>query len=418
MYQRVGAAAYKEGLDGILTLCERLGNPQEGLQYIHIAGTNGKGSTSHFMASLLQEAGYKTGLYTSPHLIDFRERIKVNGDMVSRDFVVNFTQENRSLFEELKPSFFEMTLAMAFVWFKKQNTDIVVLETGMGGRLDSTNIITPILSVITNIGMDHMKFLGDTPAKIAFEKAGIIKDKTPVIIGETTPETLPVFEEVAKSKNAPVFWAEEETNTIQLDSGTFELQHNTGETLLFESGLTGSYQAKNINTVYSAFIALQKTLPSLTVEHLECGIRNVIKNTGLRGRWEKLQSSPTLICDIGHNEHGFREIIRSLSREKYRQLWMVIGFVNDKDIAPVLSMLPKEAKYIFTRSSSPRSLEASEVAQVANTFDLIGEVITPVQKAVESALQNAASDDFIFLGGSTFVVADYLEAVQNENNTF
>jgi dihydrofolate synthase/folylpolyglutamate synthase len=418
MYQRVGAAAYKEGLHGILTLCERLGNPQEGLKYIHIAGTNGKGSTSHFMASLLQEAGYKTGLYTSPHLIDFRERIKVNGDMVSREFVVNFTQENRSLFEELKPSFFEMTLAMAFVWFKKQNTDIVVLETGMGGRLDSTNVITPILSVITNIGMDHMKFLGDTPAKIAFEKAGIIKHKTPVIIGETTPETRPVFEATAKSKNAPVLWAEQETYTIQLDSGTFELQCKNGETILFESGLTGSYQAKNINTVYSAFNVLQKTLPSLTVEHLKCGIRNVIKNTGLRGRWEKLQSSPTLICDIGHNEHGFREIMTSLSGEKYHQLWMVIGFVNDKDIAPILSMLPKEAKYIFTRSGSPRSLEASEIARVANTFDLTGEVITPVRKAVEYALQNAASDDFIFLGGSTFVVADYLEALQNENNTF
>jgi len=418
MYQRVGASAYKEGLEGILTLCNRLGNPQEGLQYIHIAGTNGKGSTSHYIASILQEAGYNTGLYTSPHLIDFRERIKVNGDMITRDFVVDFTRANRDLFEALKPSFFEMTLAMAFAWFKEQQTDIVVLETGMGGRLDSTNIITPLLSVITNIGMDHMKFLGDTPAKISFEKAGIIKHKIPVVIGESTPETHPVFEKAALLKQAPIIWAEQNSNCKQLESGIFELEHKTGEILQLTSGLTGSYQAKNINTVNSVFDELQKVWPQLNTKHLENGIRNVIPNTGLRGRWEKLQSAPALICDIGHNEHGFQEIIQSLSRESYNQLWMVIGFVNDKDIAPVMALLPKNANYIFTRSSSPRSLEASEVAQTASTLGLKGEVIHQVVTAVEYTLNNASSDDLIFLGGSTFVVADYLETLQNKNNSF
>lgn len=408
MYQRVGAAAYKEGLDGIITLCERLGNPQDKLKYIHVAGTNGKGSTSHFLASIFQEAGFKTGLYTSPHLVDFRERIKINGEPVSKEFVIGFTEKNASLFEELSPSFFEMTVAMAFEWFATQDTDIVILEVGMGGRLDSTNIITPELSIITNIGYDHMKFLGDTLEQIAAEKAGIIKPHFPVIISESTEQTLPVFKAKAEETQSPIIFAEDISYCEQKDGNIFLIHPKNGETITVDSPLCGHYQEANICGVYAAFHLLKQKFPVLLDEHFENGIRHVIKNTDLRGRWETLQTNPLLICDIGHNAHGFKRILDSIRNTPHTKLYMVLGFVNDKDLSPVLNQLPKDACYIFTKSSSPRSIEAEELAEIAFGFGLEGQTIADVKEAVKAALSEASPDDLVFLGGSTFVVADYL----------
>lgn len=407
MYQRVGASAYKEGLDGILHLCERLGNPQNQLRCVHIAGTNGKGSTSHFLASVLQEAGFKTGLYTSPHLVDFRERIKINGVPVSEEFVVTFTDANRAIFEELRPSFFEMTVAMAFEWFKTNGTDIVILETGMGGRLDSTNIVTPLLSVITNIGFDHMKFLGDTLPKIASEKAGIIKPAIPVVIGETTAETKSVFTRKATECKSAITFCEGLYTCRQLRGPEFVLFSGSQELHLI-SGLMGSYQEKNIRTAFGAFRVLQNQFAELTLNHFSEGIKNVIPNTGLRGRWEQLASSPALICDIGHNEHGFREILKSISEFPHKRLFMVLGFVNDKDLRPIFSMLPKDARYVFTQSTNPRSLSAEELALSAENSGLTGRTVSGVKDAVADALSQASPDDLVFLGGSTFTVADYL----------
>lgn len=408
MYQRVGAAAYKEGLDGILTLCERLGNPQNGLKFVHVAGTNGKGSTSNFLASIFQEAGFKTGLYTSPHLIDFRERIRVNGEPISKEFVVSFTEQNKILFEELQPSFFEMTVAMCFAWFTQQKTDIIILEVGMGGRLDSTNIITPELSIITNIGLDHMNFLGDTLEKIAAEKAGIIKPNVPVVIGETTPETYPVFLQKAETGHSPIVFAEDVSTCLQNEDGTFTIKPTHAEAFTVYCPLTGHYQEANIRGVYAAFQLLKKRFTVLQDIHFKNGIERVLKNTGFRGRWEILQKNPTLICDIGHNAHGFQQILTSIRQYPHENLWMVLGFVNDKDLSPVLSQLPQDATYIFTQSSSPRSIPAQELAEIAATFGLKGLTVPFVKDAVKHALQEANAADLIFLGGSTFVVADEL----------
>lgn len=408
MYQRVGAAAYKEGLDGIITLCERLGNPQEKLKYIHVAGTNGKGSSSHFLASIFQEAGFKTGLYTSPHLVDFRERIKVNGKPVSKEFVVDFTEKNTAIFEELKPSFFEMTVAMAFEWFAQQQTDIVILEVGMGGRLDSTNIITPELSLITNIGFDHMKFLGDTLEQIAAEKAGIIKPNVPVVVSETTEQTLPVFKSKALENNSPILFAEDLSYCEQKENEIFHIHPKNAEVISIISPLSGHYQEANICGVYAAFQVLKHGFPVLDDQHFINGIQHVLKNTGLRGRWETLQEHPNLICDIGHNAHGFKRILDSIRNVQHNHLFMVLGFVNDKDLSPVLNQLPKDATYIFTKSSNPRSIEAQELAEIAFGFGLEGQVIPEVKEAVKTALGAAKAEDLIFLGGSTFVVADYL----------
>jgi dihydrofolate synthase/folylpolyglutamate synthase len=407
MYQRVGAAAYKEGLEGILNLCEKLGNPHKDLRFVHLAGTNGKGSTSHFLASVFQEAGFKTGLYTSPHLVDFRERIKINGLPVSKDFVIEFTDSHRALFEELHPSFFEMTVAMAFEWFRINRTDIVILETGMGGRLDSTNIVTPLLSVITNIGFDHMKFLGDTLPKIASEKAGIIKPGVTAVIGETVPGTRPVFTQKALECNSPVVFCEDLYTCTQVKGPDFLLTAGT-EKIPLTSSLRGSYQEKNIRTAFGAFAELQKIYPRLQLSHFREGVKNVLRNTGLRGRWEQLASSPALICDIGHNEHGFREILKSISEFPHGELYMVLGFVNDKDLSPIFGMLPKEAHYVFTQSTNPRSLSAEELALRASEFGFRGETVSEVKKAVNHALQCAKPEDLVFLGGSTFTVADFL----------
>lgn len=411
MYQRVGAAAYKEGLDGILTLCARLGNPEKNLRCIHVAGTNGKGSTSHMLASVLQEAGFRTGLYTSPHLVDFRERIRINGVPVEKDFVVAFTGRNKALFEELRPSFFEMTVAMCFEWFARQGVDIAVIETGMGGRLDSTNIIVPEVSVITNIGLDHMKFLGDTVPLIAAEKAGIIKPGVPVVIGEATEGSLPVFMQKAAENHAPPVLAEDMSYCRQheTDKEIFTLYPAHGEPFDLICPLTGHYQEANICTVFATFRTLKPVLPALKDEHFAAGIRQVVKNTGLRGRWETLREHPALVCDIGHNAHGFRRIMDSIRAHPHERLFMVLGFVNDKDLAPVLSQLPPEAHYVFTRSSSERSIPAEELSVLAAAFSLQGQTVPGVKEAVQAALDQARPGDLVFLGGSTFVVADYLE---------
>lgn len=410
MYQRVGAAAYKEGLDGILALCEALGNPHKNLRTVHVAGTNGKGSTSHMLASILQEAGLKTGLYTSPHLVDFRERIKVNGVPVSKEFVVEFTGRNQALFEAQHPSFFEMTVAMCFEWFAQQGVDIAVIETGMGGRLDSTNIITPEISVITNIGLDHTAFLGDTPAKIAGEKAGIIKPGIPVVIGEATEATLPVFTQKAEESHAPLILADDISYCTQAEDepSRFTVFPTHFEPFDLYSPLTGKYQEANLCTAFAAFQALRQRLPQLQDGHFIDGIRQTIQNTGLRGRWEILQQSPTLICDVGHNAHGFRLIMESIRRHPHERLFMVLGFVNDKDLSPVLSQLPAEAHYVFTKASNPRSLPAEAVATAAGTHNLHGQIVPDVKQAVKTALEQAQPGDLVFLGGSTFVVADYL----------
>ena len=410
MYQRVGGAAYKEGLDGILALCEALGNPHKNLRTIHVAGTNGKGSSSHMLASILQEAGFKTGLYTSPHLVDFRERIRINGEPVSKAFVVDFTERYQAVFEVQNPSFFEMTVAMCFEWFAQQEVDIAVIETGMGGRLDSTNIITPELSVITNIGLDHTAFLGDTVAKIAAEKAGIIKPGIPVVIGEATENTLPVFIQKAEEAHAPLILAEDISYCHQSeeDVSKFTLFPTQFEPFEVLSPLTGKYQEANICTVFAAFQTLRQRLPELQETHFLDGIRNTVQNTGLRGRWETLQQNPTLVCDVGHNAHGFLQIMESIRRHPHERLFMVLGFVNDKDLSPVLSLLPPEAHYVFTRSGNPRSLPAEAVASAAALHNLHGQIVPDVKEAVREALSQAQPGDLVFLGGSTFVVADYL----------
>lgn len=410
MYQRVGAAAYKEGLDGILALSEALGNPHKNIRTLHVAGTNGKGSTSHMLASILQEAGLKTGLYTSPHLVDFRERIKVNGMPVSKEFVVEFTERNQALFESLRPSFFEMTVAMCFEWFAQQGVDMAVIETGMGGRLDSTNIITPELSIITNIGLDHTAFLGDTPALIAGEKAGIIKPGIPVVIGEATETTLPIFTQKAEESHAPLILADDISYCKQAEDepSKFTIFPTQFEPFELLSPLMGKYQEANICTVFAAFQTLRQRLPELQDEHLLSGIRQTVQNTGLRGRWETLQHAPTLICDVGHNAHGFRQIMESIRRHPHERLFMVLGFVNDKDLSPVLSQLPIEAHYVFTKASNPRSLPAEAVASAASAHNLHGQIVPDVKEAVKEALSQAHPGDLVFLGGSTFVVADYL----------
>jgi len=391
MYQKQGASAYKEDLINTILLANHLNNPEKEIKTIHVAGTNGKGSTSHFLASILQEAGYKTGLYTSPHLKDFRERIKINGEDISEDFVVDFIASNKSFFEENQLSFFEMTVGLAFDYFRQEKVDIAIIEVGLGGRLDSTNIISPLFSVITNIGLDHIQFLGNTIEKIAYEKAGIIKPETPVVIGEYTSETKPVFENKAKETQSEIFFASE---LIQ-------------ET--YPSVLLGDYQVQNKKTVLQAIRVLQSQNQfKISEENIKDGFWNVVKNTGLQGRWQQLGSNPKIICDTAHNKHGLEIVMKQLQREKFDTLHFVLGVVNDKDLDDVLPLFPKNAKYYFCKPNIPRGLEASVLAEKATTFGLNGKVFNSVTEAYEEAKKNASESDFIYIGGSTFVVAEIL----------
>jgi len=390
MYQRVGQSAYKADLAATLNLAKYLKNPEKSFKSIHVAGTNGKGSTSHMLASVFQEAGYKTGLYTSPHLKDFRERIKINGQMISEQYVSNFVQNHRTFFESNQLSFFEMTVGLAFEYFRSENVDIAIVEVGMGGRLDSTNIITPEVSVITNIGLDHTQFLGDTLEKVAVEKAGIIKDRVPVIIGETLPETKRVFEEIALERNAPIVFAE------------------MNDASAYSSDLKGSYQQKNIRTVISILRMLQKKGWNISEENIQKGLINTVKNTGLMGRWQILGQAPKVICDTAHNKEGLQIVLDQLVSEDFQNLHIVLGVVSDKDLASILPLFPKDATYYFCRPNIPRGLDASLLLSRARGFGLIGQEYISVSKAYEAALKAALPQDLVFVGGSTFVVAEVL----------
>ena len=408
LFQQVGSSAYKEGLDTTLALDEHLEHPHRKFRTIHVAGTNGKGSCSHTLASILQSAGYRVGLYTSPHLIDFRERIRINGTPASKEFVVDFVAREKEFFEPLHPSFFELTTAMAFTYFAEQKVDVAVVEVGLGGRLDCTNIITPDLCIITNISPDHTQFLGDTLTKIAGEKAGIIKTGTPVVIGETTLETKSVFEKKAKEVGAPIIFAENErvvTDARPHNDGYSYVTTDYG-TLYGELG--GDYQQKNTNTILAALRQLKKAGYRIENSAVEQGFSSVTAQTGLMGRWQKIEEQPRIVCDAGHNIGGISYIVEQLKRQQYNTLRIVFGMVNDKDISSVLAMMPREAKYYFTQASVKRALPSEELMHKAAEYNLYGSHYPTVAAALEAAKSDASPDDFIFVGGSCFIVADLL----------
>lgn len=391
MFQRVGASAYKADLNNTIELCNLLGNPQNKFKSIHIAGTNGKGSTSHMLASILQEAGYKVGLYTSPHLVDFRERIKMNGTMIPEQVVVDFVSTYKADFEKINLSFFEWTVGLAFQYFSTQNIDVAIIETGLGGRLDSTNIIFPELSIITNIAKDHTQFLGDTLEKIAVEKAGIIKSKVPIVIGETQKEIEHVFISKAKELKAEIYFADQITHCV------------------LDSDLKGSYQRKNIKTVLASVNELKKLDYKILEGHIKVGLLNVVENTGLMGRWQTLGENPKIICDTGHNEAGIKEVVNQLETLDYNILHFVLGVVNDKDVGSMLALLPKNAIYYFCQAKIPRALNADELKQKASFYGLKGIIFNSVIDAFTEAKKSSSDNDLIFIGGSTFLVAEVLQ---------
>lgn len=419
LFQNVGKEAYKEGLDNTLLLDNHYGHPHKIFKTIHVAGTNGKGSCSHTLAAILQASGYKVGLYTSPHLVDFRERIRINGTQISKEYVVEFVENGKKFFEQIKPSFFELTTAMAFCWFAQEHIDIAIVEVGLGGRLDCTNIIHPELCIITNISYDHTQFLGNTLAEIAKEKAGIIKKGVPVVIGETTPETKKVFARIAEETKAPIFFAEEEklllADTIN-EEGKHIYQTEDYKDLVGELG--GLYQSKNTNTILSAIRVLNSLNYSLKENNIRKGFAEVCNMTGLMGRWQKLRNKPTMICDTGHNVGGITDILRQLNQEQFNKLHIVIGMVNDKDVNGVLSMMPKDAQYYFTKASVKRALPENELKILADKHGLSGDCYPNVEYAVKAALTDAKEDDFIFIGGSNFIVADLLEKISSINSQF
>ncbi|KQO33375.1 tetrahydrofolate synthase [Flavobacterium sp. Leaf82] len=389
MYQLQGASAYKEDLTNIKLLATHLKNPQNELKCIHVAGTNGKGSTSHMLASVLQEAGYKVGLYTSPHLKDFRERIKINGVEISEDFVCEFVAKHKDFFEANDMSFFEMSVGLAFDYFASEKTDIAIIEVGLGGRLDATNIITPLVSVITNIDLDHTQFLGNTPALIAAEKAGIIKPNVPVVIGEYTNETQSVFLAKADENKAPIYFAADLISEV------------------FPSDLIGDYQFHNKKTVQQTIAVLNSQNEfKVSDEKLKSGLLKVIKNTGLQGRWQQLGENPKIICDTAHNKHGLAVVMNQIKKETFDHLHIVLGVVNDKDLDSILPLFPKNAQYYFCRPDSSRGLPTEILREAAKKHDLSGEEYDSVEQAFSVAKQNATESDFIYVGGSTFVVAE------------
>lgn len=411
MFTRVGAVAIKKDLTNTIALCDALGKPQTKFKTIHVAGTNGKGSVSHILASVLQSAGYKTGLYTSPHLKDFRERIKINGQMIPQQFVIDFVAENKSLFSTISPSFFEMTVALCFDYFAKKEVEIAVIETGLGGRLDSTNIITPELSVITNIGWDHMDMLGDTLALIAGEKAGIIKPNTPVVIGETQQETTQVFIDKAQNSKAPIVFADSEYSLKNFDNtGSVSVcdvfKGNTPLLSQLQCDLTGIYQQKNIITAIAAIEQLQQTGYKISENNIRQGFAQVKDQTGLLGRWQKLSDSPLTYADTGHNLNGVQEVLKQLQLLQYKHLHIVWGMVKDKDISKILALLPTTATYYFCQAQIPRALAAEDLQQQATAFGLKGAVYPSVELAVQAAQKAAETNDLVFVGGSTFIVAE------------
>ena len=416
MFQQIGSAAYKEGLENTHTLDAHFGHPHRLFRTIHIAGTNGKGSCSHTLAAILQASGLRVGLYTSPHLVDFRERIRVNGQPVSEEYVTDFVARERSFFEPLHPSFFELTTAMAFDWFARNMVDVAVIEVGMGGRLDCTNIIRPELSIITNISLDHTQFLGDTPAKIAGEKAGIIKHGVPVVIGETTEETRPVFAAKAAAEEAPIRFAEDERLLISAsplnDRPGFIYQ--TADYANLEGELGGLCQLKNTNTILSALRQLRQCGFAFTEEHVRQGFAHVCELTGLQGRWQWLSTRPAIVCDTGHNVGGIGYIVEQLRRQRCDTLRIVFGMVSDKDIEAVLALLPQNAVYYFTQASVKRAMPAEKLRAMASAHGLTGRSYPDVGTALKQARADARTEDFIFVGGSSFIVADLLTLWQNQ----
>jgi dihydrofolate synthase/folylpolyglutamate synthase len=412
MFQRIGSAAYKDNLDNTIAICKLLNNPENKFKSIHVAGTNGKGSTSHMLASILQSAGYRVGLYTSPHLKDFRERIKINGEIIPEGYVIDFVSTYKTDFEKIQLSFFEMTVGLAFDYFANSNIDIAVVEVGLGGRLDSTNVITPELSIITNISFDHTALLGNTLEKIAIEKAGIIKKEIPIVIGETHPETKTVFE--TKAKDSSITFADqlfEAKNIRQVNSLTTFLEMDifkNGELYLekLQSELLGEYQQKNIPTVLTAIELLTKKGFSITEQHIRNGIKAAVQQTGLLGRWQILSTAPLTIADTGHNEAGIKEVLNQIQSTPHQQLHFVIGMVNDKDITTILKMLPKNAIYYFCKAAIPRALAAKELADQANSIGLEGSTFNTVMEALTAAQNAAKQNDLVFVGGSTFTVAE------------
>lgn len=413
MFQRVGAAAYKADLTNTIALCTHLGDPQNHFKSIHVAGTNGKGSTSHSLASVLQSAGYKTGLYTSPHLKSFTERIRINGEEINPDDVVDFVVTHKGFLDRLQPSFFEMTVGLAFWYFAKEAVDIAIIEVGMGGRLDSTNVISPELCVITNIGFDHTQFLGDTLPLIAGEKAGIIKKGVPVIVSQTQKEIQAVFLQKAADLQTNLVFGDQQWEVTRIQNSEQEASQlarfqvkGSSDTFELEFGLRGDYQRYNLPGILEAVEQMRKQGWNLTKEALHLGLARVSEQTGLKGRWQILQAQPLTITDTGHNEAGILEVVNQLKKYHYSQLWMVIGMVNDKDISKVLDLLPKDATYIFCQASIPRAMDVAILASNALEKGLMGQVIPRVRDAIEFARKNAGTDDLIFIGGSTFVVAE------------
>lgn len=413
MFSRIGAAAYKKDLHNTIALCKALDDPHTKFKSIHIAGTNGKGSTSHMLAAILQQAGYKTGLYTSPHLKDFRERIKINGEMIPEDFVVDFAERTKTMINEIQPSFFELTVAMAFDYFEKEKVDIAVIETGLGGRLDSTNIITPVLSVITNIGYDHMNILGDTLEEIAAEKAGIIKSGVPVVIGECLPETKNIFLNKAGQMNAPIHFAQHEYTVSKVDYTAQRLYCDVMDTrlkrpLCFQLDLNGVYQAKNLCTVLSATGLLKERglLPYETDERDALASVKIL--TGLHGRWDVITEKPTIVLDVAHNEDGMKQLLQQLHiiREPLAAARIVLGMVKDKEVSKVLSLLPDNATYYFSHAHIPRAMPHAELRERAAGFGLHGESYDDVNEALKAARQDAAEEDVIIVCGSVFLVAE------------
>jgi dihydrofolate synthase/folylpolyglutamate synthase len=415
MFQRIGKQAYRPGLENTIQLDAYFGHPHTKFKTIHIAGTNGKGSVSHMLASVLQQAGYKTGLYTSPHLVDFRERIRINGKMISRKFIADFIRKHRPFFETFDPSFFEISVFMAFLYFKQNNVDVAVIEVGLGGRLDATNIISPVLSVITNIGRDHTEILGDTIEEIAIEKAGIIKENTPIIIGESHPETKPVFLDFSSRRKAPIIFAEGvyhidysmlSTDNYQVFNvkKSDEIQYTN-----LKCGLLGHYQRKNTVTLLAALEVLRSVFTNIHDKAVYDGIKNVIQNTGLQGRWQLIRNNPKVICDTAHNSDGLKWVLQQVNDTPFKRLHLIIGFVNDKDTAAILKTMPANALYYFVRLSVPRTMDETVLASQAAHSGLKGHAYSGISGAYEAAIQNAEKEDLIVVTGSNFLVADFLE---------
>jgi dihydrofolate synthase / folylpolyglutamate synthase len=411
MYQRIGAAAYKADLNNTISIMEALAKPHQKLKCIHVAGTNGKGSSSHMIAAILQQAGYKTGLYTSPHLVDFRERIRINGKMIPKNYIVDFVEKYKEPFEKIEPSFFEWSVGLAFDYFAKEEVDVAVIEVGLGGRLDSTNVITPVVSLITNISYDHMNLLGDTLEKIAAEKAGIIKPRLPVVVSQYQSETGPLFSQIAKEKKAQIEFSDKiyKVTGCKLNKGLLSVtvlnrKNNSEET--YELDLTGTYQSKNLLGVLNALEHIIKAGFIIEPANIRAGLKQVCKLTGLQGRWQMIGEKPLMIVDTGHNEDGIKQVIENLKNVEYNTLHFVFGTVNDKDISKILALLPKEAIYYFVKASVPRALDEKELMEQGTKLKLSGKSFPIVKEGIAAAKKAAKKNDLILIGGSTFVVGD------------